>query len=44
VKDPLSEMSYYSDLIVKIIDSIFTRYEMVFRTLWEHPLKGERSR
>jgi hypothetical protein len=30
-------LSYYSDLVIEIIDRMFTRYEKVFKALWENP-------
>lgn len=35
VKTYLSMLSYYSDLVIAIIDRMFTRYEKVFKALWE---------
>lgn len=46
VKWYLSELSYWRDLVADIIDRMFTRYEIVFRALWEHPgvRRSERER
>jgi hypothetical protein len=36
VKTYFSMLSYYSDLVIEIIDRMFTRYEKVFKAFWEH--------